>query len=98
MDTAFSTNVYKKMKQKSDQLKQRTLPDKVLQKVRTRKEKFAFLRELQRRGANGADIEVAEEKARQAEQDERNNFHVMRESRKICEDKEPLWRRRKSRK
>ena len=78
VDTAFSTNVYKKVKQKSDQLKRRTLPDKVLQKVRTRKEKFAFLRELQRRGANGAEIEVAGEEARQAEQDERNSFHVMR--------------------
>ena len=46
--------------------------------MRTRKEKFAFLRELQRRGANSAEIEVAEEEARQAEQDERNSFHVIR--------------------
>lgn len=81
VNTAFSTNVYKKVKQESDKPKRRTLPGKVLQKIQRRREKFAYLRDLQKRGANDEDIENAQREARQAEQEEMNSFNIMRSGR-----------------
>ena len=78
VNTAFSTNVYKKTKQKENIQKRRTLPEKLLNKIRHRKEKFALLRDLQRRGAGVDDLDRALGEARLAEQEEKNSFQVMR--------------------
>lgn len=78
VNTAFSTNVYKKIRQKDSELKRRTLPESILRKIGRRKEKYAILRDLQRRQAGEDAIGRAKEEARIAEQDERNSFQVLR--------------------